>query len=95
MVDGAAAICGEARHVALRRETELEVAVDDLGLATEELIFGLVCYGRPMSLELALRVGKTVMSAPISARMTSAVRFPTPGMMSRRSRAALCAAGPA
>ena len=59
MVDGAAAICGEARHVALRRETELEVAVDDLGLATEELIFGLVCYGRPMSLELAGEGGRT------------------------------------
>jgi hypothetical protein len=47
------AICCEARQLALPRETDLEVAVDDLGLATEELIFGLVCCGRPVSLELA------------------------------------------
>ena len=34
--------------------------------------------------------GKTLMSAVISVMMTSAARFPTPGMVSRRSRAALC-----
>ena len=31
-------------------------------------------------------VGNTLMSTPISARITSALRWPTPGMLSRRSR---------